>query len=136
MRYCPSLASLLFFQRANPRTYIRDRFFVSYVDVVRLSYQLSSSWVSQPFSATPFLGPLLRANSCVLRLRGLCFPGSALNSIGFPPIKRPLALEAEATRPVCPKKMGQEKGENSAMSYLYVKWNSFSVRFTRRRLSH
>ncbi len=110
MRYCPSLASLLFFQRANPRTYIRDRFFVSYVDVVRLSYQLSSSWVSQPFSATPFLGPLLRANSCVLQLRGLCFPGSALNSIGFPPIKHPLALEAEATRFwVAPRKWGKKK---------------------------
>jgi hypothetical protein len=62
---------------------------------------------------------MLRANSCVLQLPGLCFPGSALNSIGFPPIKQPLALEAEASRFLGgPKKMGQEKGDNSVMSYL------------------
>ncbi len=44
--------------------------------------------------------------------------GSSHNTIGFPPIKRPLALEAEAIASGCPRKMGQEKGENSAMSYL------------------
>src|SRR6266436_9540801 len=48
------------------------------------SYRLLSSPVSLPFSAAHFLGPLLRANSCVLQLRGLCFPGSALNSIWVP----------------------------------------------------
>jgi hypothetical protein len=42
-------------------------------------------------AATHFLGPLLRANSGARQLRGLCFPGSALNGIGFPPIKQPLA---------------------------------------------
>src|SRR5258705_7761868 len=47
------------------------------------SYRFLSSPVSLPFSAAHFLGPLLRANSCVLQLRGLCFPGSALNSIGI-----------------------------------------------------
>ena len=31
---------------------------------------------------------------------------------------QPLALGAEALALGCPKKMGQEKGENSAMSYL------------------
>ncbi len=44
-----------------------------------------------------------RANSCVLQLRGFCFPGSALNIIGFPPIKQPLALEAEAFASGCPR---------------------------------
>jgi hypothetical protein len=32
--------------------------------------------------------------------------------------------------------MGQEKGENSVMSYLYVKWNSFGLRVARRRSRH
>ena len=49
-----------------------------------------------------FLGTA-RANSCVLQLRGFCFPGSALNIIGFPPIKQPLALEAEAFASGCPR---------------------------------
>ncbi len=72
--------------------------------------RLLSSPVSWPFSATHFLGPLLRANSRVRQLRGLCFPGSALNSIGFPPIKQPLALEAAATRFwVAPRKWGKKK---------------------------
>ncbi len=42
--------------------------------------------------------------------------------------QRPLASE-------CPRKMGQEKGEKF-MSYLYVKWNSFGLRFARRRFGH
>jgi hypothetical protein len=65
----------------------------------------------------------LQANSCVLQLRGLCFPGSALNTIGFPPIKQPLALEAEAFAFGCPRKMGQKK-EIFFMSYL----NSVTIR--------
>jgi hypothetical protein len=32
-----------------------------------------------------------------------------VTTIGFPPIKQPLALEAEALASVCPKKMGQKK---------------------------
>ena len=47
-----------------------------------------------------------------------------VTTIGFPPIKQPLALEAEATRFWVPQENGAEKGENSVMSYLYVKWNS------------
>src|SRR5260370_10601976 len=35
-----------------------------------------------------------------------------------PPIKQPLALEAEALASGCPRKMGQEKGENSVIAYL------------------
>jgi hypothetical protein len=37
--------------------------------------------------------------------------------MGFPPIKRPLALEAESFAFVCPRKNGAEKGD-IFMSYL------------------
>jgi single-strand DNA-binding protein len=70
------------------------------------------------FFCHSFSWALLQANSCVRQLRVFCFPGSSLYAIGFPPLKQPLALEAEAFASMCPKKMGQEKGENSAMSYL------------------
>ena len=88
-----------------------------------------------PFFCHSFSWALLQANSCVRQLRGFCFPGSALHTIGFPPIKQPLALDAEALAFGCPRKNGAEKGD-IFMSYLYVKWNSFSLRFTRRRLRH
>jgi hypothetical protein len=42
--------------------------------------------------------------------------------IGFPPIKQPLALEAEALASGCPRKMGQKK-EIFFMSSLIVSWN-------------
>jgi len=71
----------------------------------------------------PYIG-LLQANSCVLQLRAFCFPGSIPHSIGFPPIKQPLALEAEALAFVCPRKNGAEKGD-IFMSYLIVSWNRF-----------
>jgi hypothetical protein len=76
------------------------------------------SSAGQPFSAAHFFWALLQANSCVLQLRGFCFPGSIPHSIGFPPIKQPLALEAEALAFVCPRKNGAEKGD-IFMSYLY-----------------
>jgi single stranded DNA-binding protein len=75
------------------------------------------SSVGQPFSAAHFFRALLQANSCVLQLRAFCFPGSIPHSIGFPPIKQPLALEAEALAFVCPRKNGAEKGD-IFMSYL------------------
>src|SRR5215472_1505486 len=58
--------------------------------------RFSLSSIGQPFSAAHFFWALLQANSCVRQLRAFCFHGSALNIIGFPPIKQPLALEAEA----------------------------------------
>ena len=83
------------------------------------SYRLLSSPVSLPFSATHFLGPLPRANSYVLQLRGLCFPGSALNSIWVPSHKAAARFGSRSHSPLGgPKKMGQEKGENSVMAYL------------------
>jgi len=76
----------------------------------------SSQFSRPPFSASHFLGHcfgLIRpAASRLLLSRFRPYP------IGFPPIKQPLALEAEALAFGCPKKMGQEKGENSPMSYL------------------
>ncbi len=53
---------------------------------------------------------------------------------GSPPIKHPLALGAAASRFCVPQENGQEKGEQF-MSYLYVKWNSFGLRFARRRFA-
>src|SRR6266702_256602 len=82
-----------------------------------LIFGRAPSSVGQPFSAAHFFWALLRANSCVLQLRGFCFPGSIPHSIGFPPIKQPLALEAEALAFVCPRKNGAEKGD-IFMSYL------------------
>jgi hypothetical protein len=51
-----------------------------------------------------------------------------------PPIKQPLALEPEAFAFGAPGNEA-EKGEKF-MSYLYVKWNSFGLRFARRRFGH
>ena len=69
------------------------------------------------FFCHSFSRALLRAN--FLRPAGsrLLLSRFRPPTIGFPPIKQPLALEAEATRFWCPKKMGQEKGENSSKSY-------------------
>jgi len=77
----------------------------------------SGTW---PFSTAHFLEPLLRANSCVQQLRGFCFPGSVPFTIGFPPIKQPLALEAEATRfSVAPRKWGKKKEKvQSCLTYM------------------
>ncbi len=52
--------------------------------------------------------------------------------IGFPPIKQPLALEAEATRFCVP----QENGARKRRKFSYVKWNRFLRRFSRRRLGY
>jgi hypothetical protein len=38
--------------------------------------------------------------------------------IGFPPIKQPLALEAEAFASGCPRKMGQKKETFSCPTYM------------------
>src|SRR5258705_303945 len=95
----------------------------------------SSQFSRSAFFCRIFFWALLQANSCVLQLRGFCFPGSALNTIGFPPIKQPLALEAAALAFGCPGKNGAEKGD-IFMSYLYVKWNSCGLRFARRRFGH
>src|SRR4029077_82508 len=79
--------------------------------------RLSSSSVSRPFSGTHFLGPLLRANSCVRQLRGLCFLGSSLNNFGsLPECSRSLWKQ----QPLAfgwPQENGAEKGD-SKMSYL------------------
>src|SRR6266404_6648041 len=66
-------------------------------------------------SASLFL-PLIFLSHCFglipasCSFAGLCFPGSALNnSIGFPSIKQPLALEAEAFAFGCPRKWGRKR---------------------------
>src|SRR5258707_1118177 len=68
-----------------------------------------------------FFWALLQANSCVLQLRGFCFPGSALNTIGFPPIKQPLALEAAALAFGVPrKKWGRKRRHFHVLLICYV----------------
>ena len=80
----------------------------------------------------PYIG-LLRANfmrpaaSRLLLSRFLPYPLGSLRCRSLWK-QKPLASG-------CPKKMGQEKGEQFR-SYLYVKWNSFGLRFARRRFRH
>src|SRR6266481_5627085 len=77
------------------------------------------SQFSRPaFFYRSFFWALLQANSCVRQLRGFCFPGSALTPFGFPPIKQPFALEAEAIAFGCPRKMGQKKETFSCPTYM------------------
>src|SRR6266404_6898800 len=79
------------------------------------------SQFSRPaFFYRSFFWALLQANSCVRQLRGFCFPGSALTPFGFPPIKQPFALEAEAIAFGCPRKMGQKKETFSCPTYVYI----------------
>jgi hypothetical protein len=102
------------------RCWHSTRFFLPAVAALILSalYTHRPGSVSHPFSA-PFSWALLQVNSCVRQLRVFCFPGSALNTIGLPPIKQPLALEAEALAFLCPKKMGQKKEKiQSCLTYM------------------
>ena len=71
-------------------------------------------FVGRPFFCHSFSWSLLRANSCVRRLRVFCFLGSALWFFWVPPRMQPLALEAEALAFLCPRKMGQ-KMENQTL---------------------
>src|SRR5882757_6490297 len=82
----------------------------------------SSQFSRPPFSATHFLGHCFGLIPASGSFAASAFPVPPLPH-WVPPIKQPLALEPEALAFVCPKKMGQEKGENSAMSYLIVSWN-------------
>jgi hypothetical protein len=58
----------------------------------------------------------LRANSCALRLPGLCFPGSSRKA-QVPPIKHPLALGAAASRFWVPQENGARKRRKIQLSY-------------------
>ena len=114
---------------------------MSYLYVKWNSFVLGSarrpSQFSRPaFFYRSFFWALLQANSCVRQLRGFCFPGSALTP--------PLGSLPECSRSLwkqqpslfgAPGKWGKKK-EIQNMSYLYVKWNSFGLRFARRRFRH
>jgi len=85
--------------------------------VATADFFCSALLLSRPaFFCRSFFWALLQANSCVRQLRGFCFPGSALHTIGFPPIKQPLALEAEATRFCVP----QENEARKRRKFSYV----------------
>ena len=85
-----------------------------------------------PFFCHSFSRAQLRANSCVLQLR-------ASSAFPVPPLRQWVPSDKAAARfwkqkPLasgCPKKMGQEKGENSAMSYLTLQLSSGSLVLTR-----
>src|SRR5437773_9186164 len=77
-----------------------------------------SSQFSRPaFFYRSFFWALLQANSCVRQLRGFCFPGSAPHH-WVPSQNAAARFGSSSPRFWVPQKMGQEKGENSAMSYL------------------
>src|SRR5271163_4834233 len=83
-----------------------------------------SSQFSRPaFFCRSFFWALLQANSCVLQLRGFCFPGSALTHHWVPSHKAAARFGSRSPRFWVPQKNGAEKGD-IFMSYLYVKWNS------------
>src|SRR6267378_8541585 len=69
----------------------------------------SSQFSRPPFFCHSFSWALLQANSCVRQLRVFCFPGSALTPLGS--LRRSL-WKQKPLASGCPKKMGQEKGEN------------------------
>ena len=66
------------------------------------------SSAGRPFSAAHFLGHCFGLIPASVSFASSAFPVPPY-TIGFPPIKQPLALEAEATRFWVPKKMGQKK---------------------------
>jgi hypothetical protein len=76
--------------------------------LVRPTPRRSPQFSRPAFFCRSFFRALLQANSCVRQLRGFCFPGSS-RTPQVPPIKQPLALEAEALAWGCPRKMGQKK---------------------------
>jgi hypothetical protein len=88
--------------------------------IIRPIAHRSSQFSRPTVFCRSFFWALLRANPCVRQLRGFCFPGSVPFTIGFPPIKQPLALEAEATRFwVAPRKWGKKKEKiQSCLTYL------------------
>jgi hypothetical protein len=74
------------------------------------SYRLLSSPVSLPFLPLIFLGHCFGLIPASCSFAASAFPVPPLTVFGFPPIKRPLALEAEATRLwVAPRKWGKKK---------------------------
>jgi hypothetical protein len=77
------------------------------------------------FRPCPFHWARLRDNSCALQRRGFCFPGSS-RTAQVPPVKHPLALEAEAARFCVPQENG-ERERRTIHVLFYVKWNSFGV---------
>src|SRR5271166_6465741 len=87
-----------------------DPFFPTVIaDVILFLTPILAESGRPPFFCRSFSWAMLQANSCVRQLRVFCFPGSALRTLGFPPIKQPHALEAEALAFGCPKKRGRKR---------------------------
>src|SRR5258705_13771007 len=63
----------------------------------------------RPFSATHFLGHCFGLIPASCSFASSAFPVPPLHTIGFPPIKQPLALEAAALAFGCPRKWGRKR---------------------------
>src|SRR6266481_9282914 len=61
------------------------------------------------FFCRSFFWALLQANSCARQLRGFCFPGSALKTLGSLPESSRSLWEQKPSLFGCSKKMGQKK---------------------------
>src|SRR6266436_9943944 len=92
--------------------------FSSSVVLNRFPIPIVSESSKPPFFCHSFSRALLRANSCVLQLRVFCFPGSSLTPLGSLRLSSRSLWKQKPLASGCPKKMGQEKGENSVMAYL------------------
>src|SRR5712664_4880877 len=78
-----------------------------------------SSQFSRPaFFCRSFFWALLQANSCVLQLRGFCFPGSALTHHWVPSHKAAARFGSSSPRYWVPQKMGQKKETFSCPTYM------------------
>jgi hypothetical protein len=88
------------------------------------------------FSLNLALTLLVLARFLLSSVRGLFLPLIAASrlllsrfrhkNVGFPPIKQPLALEAEALASGCLKKMGKKK-EIQKISYLYERFSEYDL---------
>ncbi len=90
--------------------------------------------VGQPFSAAHFSGHCFRLIPASCSFASSAFPVPPLHH-RVPSHKAAARLGSRSPRFWVPQKNGAEKG-HIFMSYLYVKWNSFGLRFARRRFRH
>ena len=102
--------------------------------IVRPIPHRSSQFSRPAFFCRSFFWALLQANSCVPQPRGFCFPRFALTPLGSLPQSSRSLWKQKPSLLGAPEN-GAEKGD-IFMSYLYVKWNSFGLRFARRRFGY
>src|SRR6266478_4009385 len=92
------------------------------------------SSAGRPFSATHFLGHCFGLIPASGSFASSAFPVPPLHH-WVPSHKAAARFGSSSPRFWVPQKNGAEKGD-IFMSYLYVKWNRFLRRFSRRRLGY